>query len=233
VDPAVATFVLLPCAVVAALVAGTWLAYRDAGAAQPEARSRAVLVAAVAVLWLSATWRLAARGTLAQWDGTPPPFMIVTLIGLAGVTALALGPLGQRLAGLPVWWLVCVQGFRLPLELAMHAMAERGVMPPQMSYGGRNFDIVTGATALVVAALLIAGVGGRRLVTAWNILGLLLLVNIVAVAVVSTPTFGWFGPERLNTWVTGVPFVWLPTVLVPAALGGHLVIWRALRGINR
>ena len=48
----------------------------------------------------------------------------------------------------PLWILVAVQGFRLPLELAMHRLYERGIMPEQMSYSGRNFDIVTGATAL-------------------------------------------------------------------------------------
>ena len=49
--------------------------------------------------------------------------------------------------------LVGVQGFRLPLELAMHRMYERGIMPVQMSYSGLNYDILTGIRALVVAAL--------------------------------------------------------------------------------
>jgi hypothetical protein len=101
-------------------------------------------------------------------------------------------------------------------------------MPEQMSYSGRNFDIVTGGTAIVVAGLVAAGLAGRRLVMAWNILGLLLLVNIVVVAILSTPRFAAFGPDRLNTFVTYPPFVWLPTVLVLAALAGHLIIFRAL-----
>ena len=75
---------------------------------------------------------------------------------------LALGGVGRRLAALPLWILVGVQGFRLPLELAMHRMFERGIMPEQMSYSGRNLDIVTGITALIVAALCSPAAAGRR-----------------------------------------------------------------------
>jgi hypothetical protein len=142
---------------------------------------------------------------------------------------LAFSPLGTQLAAhLPLWLLVAVQGFRLPLELAMHGMYERGVMPVQMSYSGRNFDIVTGATALVVAAIVWFGRGGRALVAAWNILGLALLVNVVTVAILGTPRFQYFGPDHLNVWVMRPPFVWLPAVMVLAALAGHLLVFRAL-----
>lgn len=105
----------------------------------------------------------------------------------------------------------------------------RGIMPQQMSYSGRNFDVLTGTTAIVVAGLVAARVAGRRLVMAWNSAGLLLLVNIVTVAILSTPRFAAFGPDHLNVFVTYAPFVWLPAVLVLAALAGHLIVFRALR----
>ena len=59
-------------------------------------------------------------------------------------------------------------------------------------------------------------------------LGFVLLVNIVGIAIVSTPVFGWFGNDRLNTFVTFPPFVWLPAILVTAALMGHILVWRRL-----
>jgi hypothetical protein len=52
---------------------------------------------------------------------------------------------------------------------------------------------------------------------------------VVGIAVASMPTTHAFGPDRLNTWVTFAPFVWLPGVLVPIALFLHLVLWRKLR----
>ena len=69
---------------------------------------------------------------------------------------------------------------------------------------------MSGITAGALALWLGRGRAPRWVVVTWNVLGLLLLVNIVTVAVVSTPLFQWFGNERLNTFVTYPPFVWLP-----------------------
>ena len=61
-------------------------------------------------------------------------------------------------------------------------------------------------------------------------LGLGLLLTIVSIAVMSIP-----GPLRLfdgppNVWIATVPFVWLPTMMVMAALLGHLLLRRRLLG---
>ena len=61
-----------------------------------------------------------------------------------------------------------------------------------------------------------------------NVLGFALLLNIVVIAILSTPLFRSFGDDRLNVWVTYPPFVWLPAVMVLAALAGRLLIFRAL-----
>ena len=111
----------------------------------------------------------------------------------------------------------------------MHALVSRGIMPEQMSYSGRNFDVLTGASAIVVAALVAAGVAGRRLVMAWNIAGLR-----------CSSTSWWWRSSRRRALPrsdpiastcssTYPPFVWLPAVLVLAALAGHLIIFRAVR----
>jgi hypothetical protein len=114
----------------------------------------------------------------------------------------------------------------------MHDMYERGIMPGQMSYSGLNFDIITGAAAIPVALLTATGRSGRLLVAAWNLLGLALLANVVTVAILATPRFRYFGDDHLNTWVMYPPFVWLPAVMVVAALAGHLLIFRALSRRN-
>jgi hypothetical protein len=101
-------------------------------------------------------------------------------------------------------------------------------MPVQMSYSGRNFDIVTGISALLVAGLLYTGRASRGLVLAWNVLGLILVVNVVTVGILSSPMFRLFGEDRLNIWITYPPFIWLPAAMVVVALSGHLIIFRAL-----
>jgi hypothetical protein len=188
------------------------------------------LTAIGAAAWMTATWFAAASGILRNFEATPPPFAFLVIGIVALACLIAFTPYGGVLAtGLPIWALVAVQAFRLPLEVAMHAMYERGVMPIQMSYSGRNFDVVTGITAIAVAWLAASGRAGRWLVMAWNVLGLALLVNIVGVAILSTPRFRYFGDDRVNVFVMDPPFVWLPAVMVLAALAGHLLIFRALR----
>jgi hypothetical protein len=179
--------------------------------------------------WLLVTALVAASGALRRFDATPPPFAILAFaIGIIGITVpcSSLGTLLVR--GLPLWALVGFQVFRFPLELVMHRAYVEGLMPVQMSYSGRNYDIVSGITAGVLAIWLGRGRAPRWMVASWNILGFALLVNIVTIAVVSAPLFRWFGSERLNTFVTYLPFVWLPAVLVVAALMGHILIWRQL-----
>jgi hypothetical protein len=229
-DPAVATFIAIPALLLLALVWGSMAAWRRGGA-RPQASSQAgLVVGTVAFVWMVGTWAAAQAGVFQNWHRNPPPFALLVAAIVVLSLVIAYSSLGSHLARfLPLWVLVGVQGFRLPLELAMHAMYERGIMPREMSYSGRNFDIVTGATAIIVAVLVARGLGGRQLVAVWNIVGLALLVNVVTVAILGTPRFQYFGNDRLNTWVTYPPFVWLPAVMVLAALAGHLIIFRALR----
>jgi hypothetical protein len=223
-DPAVLAFSIIP---VVLLGLFTWAA---AAVAAPHQRLRIGRLAFLAgAAWMAITWRIAASGILRNWDATPPPFLLF-LIAIATLACLiAFSPLGRRLAfGVPLWALVLTQLFRFPLELAMHRLTVLGIMPEQMSYTGRNFDVLTGATALLVAWWLGTGRGGRVLALTWNVLGFLLLANVVVVAVLSTPRIRFFGADRMNVFVTYTPFVWLPAVMVLAALAGHLLIFRRL-----
>ena len=229
-DPVVLAFVAIPIALAVTLVWATFTSWRRSGASDSASHRAAVIVAADAAAWMVLTWAAAMSGILQQWDLRPPPFLLVILGTIVISLILAFGGVGTRIAQfMPLWAIVAVQSFRLPLELAMHALSERGIMPIQMTYTGRNFDIVTGATAIVVAILVKTGYGGRRLVLLWNVLGLALLVNVVSVAIASMPLIRAFGDDRVVTFVTYPPFVWLPAVMVLAALAGHLVIFRALR----
>lgn len=229
-DPVVVAFVAIPIALAVTLVWATFTSWRRSGASQSASRRATVIVAADAVAWMALTWAAAMSGILQQWDLRPPPFLFVILGTILISLVLAYGGVGTRIAQyIPLWALVAIQSFRLPLELAMHALSERGIMPIQMTYTGRNFDIVTGTTAILVAILVKTGYGGRRLVMVWNVLGLALLVNVVAIAIVSMPLIRAFGDDHVVTFVTYPPFVWLPAVMVLAALAGHLVMLRALR----
>jgi hypothetical protein len=190
--------------------------------------SAVVLALGGSLIWMGLTGGLAASGVLARFDVRPPPLAFLFAGTIALGIALGVSRVGGRIAeGLPLHVLVLAQGFRLPLELVMHAAAAEGTMPRVMSYGGYNFDIVTGASALLVGALLKRG-APRTLALAWNALGVVLLSVIVVVALLSSPLVRAFGDDQLNTWVAYVPFVWLPSILVACAIAGHIVVWRRL-----
>jgi hypothetical protein len=227
--PAPLTFVLLPLLLVGLLAWGTSVAWSRSGAGRASPLRAGVLSALAGGGWMAVTWMIARSGLLREWHRNPPPFMFLVAAILALALIISYSRLGTRIvAAVPLWILVLVQAFRLPLELAMHDMYARGIMPVQMSYSGLNFDIVTGITAIPVALLTVTRRTGRLVVAAWNVLGLFLLVNIVTIAILATPRFRYFGEGHLNVWVTYPPFVWLPAVLVLAALAGHLLIFRAL-----
>jgi hypothetical protein len=186
----------------------------------------------VILAWMAGFAALAESGTLARFDMKPPPIGLALLAVLAVSLGLGFSKVGDTFArGVPLSWLVLVQGFRLPLEWVMHRAALEGVMPVEMSFGGYNFDVITGASALIVGTLAVRGKAPRALLYAWNILGSLLLATIVTVAVLASPLFHFFGrdPAHVNTFIAQFPFVWLPAVLVSAAVFGHVVIFRALR----
>lgn len=184
-----------------------------------------------ATVWYATALALAASGVLRDPNTLPPPILLVMLPSVLLPTWLAWSKLGTALAReLPIAWLVGFHAFRLPLELVMHRAARDGTMPEQMTFTGLNFDILTGISALLVAALAAKGLAPRPLVLAFNLLGSSLLAAIGAVAIASLPAFHAFGtePARLNTWVAEAPFVLLPAGLVSSALFGHLLLWRRL-----
>ena len=194
-------------------------------------RRELLALALGAVAWLGGSALLAESGFLARFDLRPPPFLLVVVPTFGLPLWLARSSLGKRLAdALPLSWLIAFQGFRLPLELLMHEAAREGTMPVQMTFTGHNFDIVTGTSALLVAALVVAGRAPRALLIAWNVLGTSLLIAIVLIAIVSIPLIHAYGtePAQLNTWVAYFPFVWLPAGLVASAWLGHLLLWRRL-----
>lgn len=212
------------------LVIGVHVAGRRLGEPAGVRRRWTIGTSMGAGLWLGVTWAAAETGHLSRLDLTPPPFAALPVALVVLGALMAFTRFGTRLVrGLPLAALIGVQAFRFPLELLMHRASSEGVMPYQMSYSGWNFDIVTGLTALPVAWAIHRGIGGRRLAIAWNVMGSLLLLNIVVIAMVSMPIVAMFGPDLLNTWVMFPPFVWLPAVMVLMALTGHLLVGRALK----
>jgi hypothetical protein len=187
---------------------------------------------AVLFIYLVIPALLARSGALDRYDPPPPPALLLLLGQSLLTVALVFSSRGTALASrLALGSVVLLQSFRIVVEILLHRLYLEGVVPVQMTYAGRNFDIVAGITGLVLGVLLLRGrVLPRGVVLGWNILGLALLANIVGVAALSTPVpFRVFTEGPPNLLPSTLPWIWLPSFLVQVALGSHLLVFRMLR----
>jgi hypothetical protein len=189
------------------------------------------LVATVAV-YLAVPAVMARMGVLDRYNPLPAPALLLVLALTLLTLAIMLSRAGGRLAqAIPLGAVVALQAFRIPVEWVLYRLNVEGVIPVQMTFAGRNFDVITGIAGLVLGAWLLSGRSARRgLVFAWNVLGLALLINIVVIAVLSTPVpFRRFTEGPPNLLPGTFPYVWLPSFLVQVAWASHLLVFRQLR----
>ena len=99
-----------------------------------------------------------------------------------------------------------------------------------MTFEGRNFDIISGLTApLIYYFGYVKNTLNKAVIIGWNIVCLLLLVNIVIMAVLSAPfPFQQLAFDQPNTAILHFPFTLLPGCIVPIVLFAHLISLRNL-----
>ncbi len=198
--------------------------------ARTNARYRAP-AAVVLLLWWGVSAALAHSGLLRRFDLRPPPMMLVFVVMTVTAVGTAFSSVGTALIGrVSAGALLAAQGFRVPLELAMHNAYQQGLLPQQMTYSGYNFEVFTCALAAGVGVLALAGRAPKWLLWVAHLAAAATLLTIMVIAVASTPMVRAFGtaPEQLNVWVLGFPAVYLPTVCVTFALLSHVLLTRSL-----
>jgi hypothetical protein len=119
---------------------------------------------------------------------------------------------------------------RIGVEIGLLSLSIHEAIPKAMSFEGRNFDILSGLTApLVYYFGFVKHRMGRKALILWNVVCVLLLLNVVSSAFLSLPgRFQQFGFERPNIGVGYFPFLLLPAILVPLVLFAHAATIRQL-----
>ena len=170
---------------------------------------------------------LAFSGFLQQFSSFPPRLMIVLAVPLVTMIIVTFSmTTGELLLHIEPRSIVRLQVFRLFVEILLWSLYIQNVLPVQMSFEGRNFDVLAGLTAPFAAYFLTQN---RTALVIWNLLSLGLLINIITIAILSLPSpFRVFMNEPANTIVSYFPFVWLPGLLVPLAYGLHFLSLRQL-----
>jgi len=217
-----AIFLLLPVICLVLIFIGLNRAFAKL---DPNKRRKKLLLFTAAVLiWTGILCGLSLSGFISDFTSFPPKFMIVVIIPLlAFVLLMRFGKLENYLSEVPPSWLIAIQFFRVPVEIGLLLLFLDGLAPQQMTFEGLNFDVLSGILAPIVAfAAFSKGKFRRRLAIAYNILGLVLLLVILSVAMMSTPTpIRVFMNDPANTIVTYFPYVFLPGILVPIAYYMH------------
>jgi len=183
------------------------------------------------LVWLVVTGLAGWLGLARDFQRVPPPMFVLLLAAVVLAVVTAMSRVGSRLvAEAGIVWLIGVQAFRVAVEVFLDWGHRVDLVPVQMTFEGRNWDIVSGVSAAAVAWLAAKRQAPRWLVLLWNCVGLALLLNIVVIAILSMPTpLRRFHNEPVNSFIAYFPYIWLPTFLVQLALFGHLLVFRWLR----
>ena len=192
-------------------------------------QSKSVLT--IALVWLALQSIISIKGFYTQTQSNPPRFILLVIPPLLTILILFLTAWGRKwIDSFNATWLTYLHVVRIPVEIVLFWLFVNKQVPQLMTFEGRNFDILSGLTAPVIAYF---GYNKQKLNTTilltWNFICLALLLNIVANAVLSAPfSFQQFAFDQPNVAVLYFPFALLPGFIVPVVLFAHLICIRQL-----
>jgi hypothetical protein len=181
--------------------------------------------------WVILLGLLASQDFFLALNVMPPRFPLAVVPPILVIISLFVSPGGRQfLDAFPLSTLTYLNVIRVPVELVLYGLYVHHQIPELMTFEGRNFDILAGLTAPVIAYFAFhRHVVSNRWLLVWNVISLLLLTNIVTNAILSAPLpFQQLAFEQPNVAILKFPFVWLPGFVVPVVLLGHLVSIRRL-----
>ena len=198
-----------------------------------QTRNKATPICIAFILWLLLQAVLTLNNSYNLDTTSFPPKMILTGILPAIITiiiAFSTQKGRQFIDSLPLKNLTYLNIVRIPVEIVLYWLFLNKTIPELMTFEGRNFDILAGITAPIIAYFgLTKTTLSRKTILLWNFICLALLLNIVINALLSAPSpIQKFAFDQPNIAILNFPFSWLPTFIVPIVLFGHLTSIRQL-----
>jgi len=198
-----------------------------------QTRNKATPFCITFILWLLLQAVLTLNNSYNLDTTSFPPKIILTGILPAIITiiiAFSTQKGRQFIDSLPLKNLTYLNIVRIPVEIVLYWLFLNKTIPELMTFEGRNFDILAGITAPIIAYFgLTKTTLSRQTILLWNFICLALLLNIVINALLSAPSpIQKFAFDQPNIAILNFPFSWLPTFIVPIVLFGHLTSIRQL-----
>ena len=184
------------------------------------------IVFVVLLTWLLVQGTLAYIGFYQNLEVVPPRIFLTfipTFLLIIGLFSTRSGR--DWISKLNLKELTLLHLVRIPVELVLYALFVDKAIPELMTFAGRNFDILAGLTApLVYYFGFVKTKISRKGILAWNIICLLLLLNIVVNALLSAPLpIQQFAFDQPNLAILYFPITLLPAFVVPLVLFAHLI----------
>ena len=165
-------------------------------------------------------------------ESIPPRILLIGLLpNLIVILFLFLSKKGKQfIDSLPIFDLTNLNSIRVLVELVLWLLFLNNVVPKLMTFEGRNLDIIAGLSAPIISYLVFYKKHlAQKSLLIWNIMSLLLLLNIAYLGIFSVPfPLQKFAFDQPNIAVLYFPFSCLPTFIVPIVLFGHLVSIRQI-----
>jgi len=186
----------------------------------------------IAIGWTILQTILGLTGIYQDTEAMPPRIMLFgflpTLILI--ITTFLISKGKTFIDSIDLKTLTYFHTIRIPVEIVLALLYYQGLMSVLITIEGTNFDLFSGMTAPIIAYLAFrTNKENKKLLLGWNILCLLLLLNVVITAIFAAPfPFQKLSLDQPNIAVLYFPFHLLPTVIVPIVLFGHLVAIRQL-----
>lgn len=222
---------LLPAVLLSALsliclmvvMRGLQIALTKTTIAPARQKNLIVTTYSIVAVWVLLVGVLSLNGFFSDFSKLPPRPLWVILIPTVCFLIIAFTrTTGEILLAIPPHWLVAMQTFRILVEILLWKTFMLNLLPIQMTFEGSNFDGLSGLLAVPVAMIL-SKKWAPKLLLVFNLVGLVLLLNILVIAVLSMPTpLRYFMNEPPNTLVGEFPFIYLGAVLVAIAQALHI-----------
>lgn len=190
-----------------------------------KTRFTTTIVGTFIIAWLFLSALGAFYGFFEDFEAKPPRLLILFAVNtIVLILLFSLKRSRTLIKKLPITILTFIHIIRIPVEMVLWWLANEGMLDHKLTFEGSNFDILVGITA-PFAAIFMLGLKSKSHFAAivWNILGIIMLANIVIMAVRASPYF--YDPalfRKPNIAVFYFPFIWLPSFVVPAVLFSHI-----------
>jgi len=131
---------------------------------------------------------------------------------------------------IPEHWIIFLQSFRIFVEVLLYYTAFEGILNPEVTIQGYNYDMIFGITAPIVGYSVVKNKKvGKEIAFYWNFIGLLVLTSIIGLFFISLYNPEVFGSKEPLISLTAMefPYVLVASFMMPSAVFLH--IWSLMQ----